>query len=358
MRILFLIPYPTSEAPSQRFRFEQYFSIMKQEGYVVRTQSFLNQRNWRLYYSAGRPIQKILAMLKGFMKRIQALAISTSFDIVFIHRELAPIGPPVFEWVIANVLRKKIIYDFDDAIWLTDREGESWLTKALRWRSKVGCICKWSYRVSCGNAYLAEYARNFNANVVINPTTIDTEDVHNPNLFNRVTDNSRISIGWTGSHSTLKYLAGIESILKELQGRHPHVSFLVIADRRPPLNLVRFEYRPWQKATEAADLMKIDIGIMPLPDDEWSKGKCGFKALQYMAMGIPCVVSPVGVNTTIVVHGETGFMATTHQEWVDCLEKLINDPSLRIRLGIKGRERVIKHYSVVSNTANFLALFA
>src|SRR6478609_7825407 len=182
MKILFLVPYPIGESPSQRFRFEQYFNILIQNGHSYHHQSFLDAEDWKLFFQKGRPATKLFFLLKGFFKRLLVLFQLGNYSIIFIHRELTPIGPPVFEWIISKVFKKKIIYDFDDAIWLTDRKNESWILKTLKWRSKVRSICQWSYKVSCGNEYLRSYARQFNKQVVYNPTTIDTENLHNSSL--------------------------------------------------------------------------------------------------------------------------------------------------------------------------------
>ncbi|MBX2967385.1 MAG: glycosyltransferase family 4 protein [Cyclobacteriaceae bacterium] len=357
MKVLFLIPYPLDNAPSQRFRFEQYFGMLADNETKHNTQVFLSQRDWTQLYQPGKNGLKIWMLLKGFLKRSLLLFKIPFYDFIFIHREAAPVGPPVFEWLIAKVFRKKIIYDFDDAIWLTDKKNENALERFIRFRSKVGLICNWSYKVSCGNEYLCNYTKQFTKNVVLNPTTIDTEFLHNPEKFHKK-PSDKITIGWTGSHSTLKYLKQIELVLSDLEQKYPQLQFLVIADKAPDLNLQRLVFIPWSKETEAGDLAQIDIGIMPLPDDDWSKGKCGFKALQYMAMEIPCVVSPVGVNTKIIEHGVNGYHATTAEEWIQYLEALIHDAALRKKMGEEGRKKVIDQYSVLSNTSTFLSLFS
>lgn len=354
-KILFLTPYPVDEAPSQRFRFEQYFKYLK-KNYSIQVQPFFLPSQWRALYSKGNTLRKSIQLLSSLTRRLCLLAHVRNFHYIFIHREAASIGPPILEWVIAKVLRKRIIYDFDDAIWLTDKISESKIERLIRWRSKVASICKWSYRISCGNEYLANYARQFNPNVVINPTTIDTENLHKPGVVPKENTNT-ITIGWTGSHSTLKYLKEIEVALQLLTKKYSHVQVLVIADRKPDLQIDNLVFLRWNKETEAEDLLKIDIGIMPLPDDEWSKGKCGFKALQYMAMEIPCVASPVGVNKKIIDPGINGLLAENVQEWIANLDYLINNPVAREQLGKAGRKKVINNYSVVSNTSNFLSLF-
>lgn len=301
-------------------------------------------------------------MVLAFIRTWLRLPAAIKADFIFIHREVVPVGPPLAEWILAKIFRKKIIYDFDDAIWMTDKIQESFLEKIIRWRSKVESICKWSYKVSCGNAYLADYAKQFNTQVIINPTTIDTHYLHNPSRFNKAIlrkakQMDGVVIGWTGSHSTLKYLEEIESVLIALENENPKLSFIVIADKPPTLKLKRLTFCKWSKETEISDLMLADIGIMPLPNNQWANGKCGFKALQYMALGIPAVVSPVGVNTTIITHGSNGFCCSSAKEWNESLVALIHNTELRNDIGVAGKERVMASYSVSSNSEIFRSLF-
>lgn len=358
-KILFLVPYPLAESPSQRFRFEQYFGLLQRHGYEFSVQSFLDSATWRAFFSSGNTLTKVKALFIGLVKRFIVLFKSPMYDFVFIHREVSPIGPPVFEWILAKILRRKIIYDFDDAIWLTDRQQESWILRIIKWRSKVSSICRWSYKVSCGNAYLCNYAAGFNRTVVYNPTTIDSENLHNPALYSLPDKTQpKIRIGWTGSHSTLKYLREIEVVLRKILYEYPYVEFIVIADQAPTLlGVPSAKFIPWNKETEIKDLLQFDIGIMPLPDDQWAKGKCGFKALQYMALKFPAIASPVGVNATIIQHGVNGLLCEGPQEWEEALRKLIEDSNLRKAMGDKGRQTVLENYSVLSNSANFLSLF-
>ena len=240
------------------------------------------------------------------------------------------------------------------------RQQESAIFRMAKWRRKVGTICRWAYKVSCGNEYLCNYASLFNKRVVYNPTTIDTENLHRC-LSNPGPDqaSNRIRIGWTGSHSTLKYLDEIQPVLHKILQEYPSVEFVVIADRPPSLDVgPRLKFVPWNSKTEIDDLLQFDIGIMPLPDDQWTKGKCGFKALQYMALELPAVVSHVGVNSRIINHGVNGFLCHSPEEWEIALKKLIEDSNLRKKMGTNRRKTVIENYSVLSNSANFLSLFA
>src|SRR5690606_20759282 len=155
----------------------------------------------------------------------------------------------------------------------------------------------------------------------------------------------------------LKYLYLLEKVLRDVQRKFVHVDLLVIADKPPEMHLPRIVFRPWSNETEILDLIQADIGIMPLPDDEWSKGKCGFKALQYMALEIPAVASNVGVNPVIIQDGRNGLLCANDGEWQSALEELITNPAWRKQLGLAGRETVTEHYSVSSNSENFRSLF-
>jgi glycosyltransferase involved in cell wall biosynthesis len=358
MRILFLIPYPPGQAPSQRFRFEQYLALLVQQGYYYHLAPFISQDTWAILYKPGHNLQKVAGIIGGFMKRISQLITASNYDYVFIHREAAPLGPPLLEWIIAKVLRKRIIYDFDDAIWLANISEANRLAAGLKFHHKVDSICRWAYRNSCGNAYLAAYARQFNHNTIINPTTIDTILLHN--RVRNQTASDKLVIGWTGTHSTLKYLEPIVPVLARLEAEGIDFEFRVISNQAPllsmPLKSLRFVQ--WRKETEIDDLLSFHFGLMPLEDDLWAQGKCAFKALQYLALGMPAVVSPVGMNTEVVQNDYNGYVCQTPDEWYTALRKLLVDTDLRIRLSKAARITVEQRYSVQSNASNFLQLFS
>ncbi len=352
IKILFLCPYPHDTAPSQRFRFEQFFRIMDDKGLKYKQYAFLSQWGWRILYAKGKSLAKAVAVLQGFLRRMIHLMMAVSYDYVLIHRELSPLGPPVFEWLLAKVFRKKVIYDFDDAIWLTD--SESRFINRMKFFGKVGQIIRWSYKASCGNQYLHDYAKGYNSRSFIIPTTIDTVFQHN-----KLVEHQRDLpvIGWTGSHSTMPYLMPIIPVIKKLQEIYGF-TFMVISNKDPKPELANYEFVRWDKHTEIQDLSRLNIGIMPLPDDKWAKGKCGFKALQYMALGVPAVVSPVGVNTKMIKENQNGYLCATTMEWEERLEQLIKDKELRRRLGASGRKFVVENYSTAAVATNFLELFS
>lgn len=350
-QVLLLLPYPLHLAPSQRFRVENFLPLFPAHSIRFHIQSFLDDKTYRQLYEGGNALTKVAGVITGYLKRFAILFTLSKYDFVLIHREAAPLGPPVFEWLIAKVLRKKFIYDFDDAIWIP--EGTSGLLRSLKSTWKIKWICRWAYKVAAGNDYLRQYASQFNNHVVLLPTCVDTGNVHN-----RCKDqlSQTVTIGWTGSHSTIKYLDIIEPVLKRIS-ESLNVPVIVISNKPPSFNFPQLQYIKWSEKWEIDDLLKINIGIMPLEHDTWSEGKCGFKIIQYLSLGIPAVASPVGVNRQLITDGENGYLCETLEEWEQALRRLIADEQLRVRLGAKGRQRIIDQYSVQANEGVFFSLF-
>jgi glycosyltransferase involved in cell wall biosynthesis len=387
MKVLFLFPYPSGTAASQRFRFEQYLDFLREEGVEYTLVPFLDEATWKILYKPGNTLQKAWGIGKGFLRRLGILFTVAQYDFVFIHREATPIGPPFMEWIIARIFRKRIIFDFDDAIWLPNTSENNRIAAKLKWHQKTASICRWAWKISAGNAYLADYARQCrnaelenslsettktplfnedgsevgihsefripNSEIIINPTTIDTTHLHN-RLKDQHTNN--LVIGWTGTHSTISYLEALVPVLAKLEKDYAF-TFLVISDRKPSFALQSLQYIPWNKATEADDLLRMNIGVMPLTDDPWSRGKCGFKALQYMALGIPALASPVGVNMEIIQPGVNGFLCQTPEDWENSIRQLLQTPDLRVNLGKAARQRIEERYSVQANRLTFLRFF-
>lgn len=354
-KILFLFPYPSHTAASQRFRFEQYLDVLAQNNYSVVLKPFLDEKTWKILYKRGFFWQKIVGILRGFARRFILLFSIYKYDFVFVHREASPIGLPFVEWFVCKIFRKKMIFDFDDAIWLPNTSEQNKIIAKLKFHQKTKYLCQWAYKVSAGNSYLASYAKQYNANVVINPTTIDTQHWHNPSLVQKKS-NPKPVVGWTGTHSTIAYLVALLPVLQKV-AEHQEFIFLVISDKKPDWQLKNMQFVAWNKETEIQDLAQMDIGLMPLTNDPWAKGKCGFKALQYMAMAIVPLVSPVGVNTEIIQDGFNGFLCDSLQDWENTLLQLLQDEQKRKNIGENARKSVITRYSILANTNNFKELF-
>ena len=204
-----------------------------------------------------------------------------------------------------------------------------------------------------GNQYLADYAKKTNQNVTIVPTTIDTEKYQ---VVEKNSENDLITIGWSGSFSTVPHLDTIREVFQEL-AKKENFRLKVIGTSTYEIPGVNIEAMAWKSESEVEDLTSIDIGIMPLPDDEWSKGKCGLKALQYMALGIPTICSPVGVNATIIEDGVNGFLASGKDEWIRKIKQLMNSVELRRKFGQAGRKTVEEKYSAKVVAPQVLKLF-
>lgn len=353
--ILFLLPYPLHRAPSQRFRVENFLFLLDEQNKTYTLAPFMTEHIWRIIYQKGNIMSKALGICQCFLKRWGlVLARANQYQYIYIHREAAPLGPPILEWFLAKVLGKKIIYDFDDAIWIPNISSENSIVALLKSFWKVASICKWSYKVSAGNNYLATYAQNSGAKQVLKiPTVVNTLSRYN--CLKKHHDGPLV-LGWTGSHSTLKFLDDVIPIIQELQTKY-EFTFLVIADKKPELKLKSWVFCPWNEQTEIEDLLKIDIGIMPLTQDKWSEGKCGFKLIQYLSLGIPAIAQSVGVNKLIVEHGVNGFMADTAAEWITSISSLLNDADLRQSMGMEGRRKVMEKYSIAAQKDAFLQLF-
>lgn len=352
VRVAFVVPLPEGISPGQRFRLENWFPYLEQAGIAVQYFPFFDQATVKILYAPGHTFQKIAGTLKGWLGRIKLLFCLRPYDYVFIYREAAPLGPPVLEWIMAKLLRKKLIFDFDDAIWIPQAENPM-----LRWLKcywKVKHICRWSWRVSAGNAYLADYAARYCAGTVTVPTVVDTVRQHN--RLKQHHDHTPVVIGWTGSHSTLKYLEMILPVLNKLYAQIPF-ELLVIADRPPSVFFPNIRFLQWKESTEIEDLLKIDIGIMPLEAAEWSEGKCGFKIIQYLALGIPAVATAIGVNLAIIDHNTTGFLCKDENDWLKGLSELLIFHSKRKEAGKAGRSQIIKRYSIQSQLQVMIQLF-
>ncbi|HEX9723805.1 MAG TPA: glycosyltransferase family 4 protein [Vicinamibacteria bacterium] len=341
MKILALVPSEKDVNPGQRFRIEQWEPLLKKRGVELTYAPFSFPALSRVLCQPGYRARKTSLMAAAFLRQTRSILRSRRFDLVYLFREASLIGPALIESLVA-LLRTPIVFDFDDAIFVPYKSPSNGYLSFLKFFGKTARVCKISRAVMAGNSYLAEYAKRYSDDVTIVPTTIDT-DVYRPEVRHRTRNNLPV-IGWTGSYSTIQYLLAVAPALARLAKQRPF-RLVVVGNAAPEIPGVTIEFRKWRSSTEVEDLADIDAGIMPLPDDPWSRGKCGLKALQYMALGIPPVVSPVGVNTEIVNDNVNGLVAGTEEEWIEKLRSLLTDPALRNRLGRAARQTVEERYS-------------
>jgi glycosyltransferase involved in cell wall biosynthesis len=340
VNVLVLEPYLYDTAPSQRFRIEQWARVLERERVHFTFRPFATPALDAVLYRPGFVRRKIVEILRGLAARVRMLDDLAPFDVVIIAREAAPLGPPIVERVIAR-RGVPIVYDFDDAIYLPNVSPANRVFGPLKWTHKTRGICALARHVTVGNEYLRRFAERHARRVSVLPTTIDLERfVPRPRHAGR----DPVTIGWMGSETTVPHLQAIHGTLRRLAERRRFMLH-VVSTRDVSLEGVDVRSTRWSVDREVDDLHGFDIAIMPLPDDPWTRGKCGTKLLLGMAVGVAGVASPVGVSTTIVEDGVNGFLAANEDEWIDKLSALIDSPALRASLGAAARRTIQARFS-------------
>jgi glycosyltransferase involved in cell wall biosynthesis len=343
-----LLPLYGRKAASTRYRMLQYLPWLEEAGIECHVAPLLDDEYLARRFATGRvPLGRVAA---GFLKRMATLRSVDRFDLVVVYAELFPYLPG---WVERLFLSPGIPYvvDLDDAFFLRYGEGSrigGWL-----YRRKFHDLFAGSRLVIAGNEYLAAHARRSTGRVEVVPTVVDTTKyapATGPGA------GSAFTIGWIGSPSTAPYLEPLAGVLRPFTSGGSRV--LLVGAGREALRGVGAERRDWSEDREVSDVREFDVGIMPLPDTPWARGKCGFKLIQYLACGVPAVASPVGVNAEIVADGVSGFLASTPLEWTQALERLRDDGALRQRLGDAGRASVERVFSLRTNGPRVAALLA
>ena len=340
MKVLAWVPYPLGIAPGQRYRIEQWAPYLRDLGIEVTFQAFATADLNRTLYQRGRWAAKAGGMAAGLARRFTQALQARAYDAVFLQREASLLGPAWSERLL-HARQPAIVYDFDDAIYLPYVSPTNRYLSYLKFPWKTRTLCRLAAAVMAGNDHLAAYAGRYNDRVFVVPSTVSMRE-YEPRP--EPAPGRLPVIGWTGSHSSVPYLALVREALQELRRRRPF-RLLLVGVEHYELPGLEVECRPWSAATEVRDLWDMDVGIMPLPDEPWARGKCGMKAIQYMGVGIPAVVSPIGANREIVVDGTTGFHAATSAEWIDRLDRVLADAELRRALGAAAREGVRARFS-------------
>lgn len=348
-RLLLLCPHPVGVAPGQRLKYEQYFGHFCENGYEVTVSPFMTNRLWEIVYKKGRYSEKIFWTLAGYLIRARDLLRLPFYDGAYVCLWVTPFGSSFFER-FARLLSKRLIYDIDDLVFLGKSSDANWFVSMLKGRSKIHYLMKSADHVITCTPYLDDYVRKFNSRTTDISSTIDTE-TYRPRPAH---DNSkRLILGWSGSHSTARYLMLLKDVLMDLK-RTLDFELLVIGSQDLDLGELKFRAIPWRLATEVADLQQIDIGLYPLPNDDWVHGKSGLKALQYMALGIPTVATAVGANFRVIEDGVSGYLVRDEAQWAEKIALLAKDPSLRDRIGGAARNRVVERFSVSANRGAYL----
>jgi glycosyltransferase involved in cell wall biosynthesis len=351
-KILVLCPHPVGYAPGQRLKYEQYFDHWRANGYDITVSPFMSERMQKIVYKKGYFLEKIFWTFCGYMRRFFDLFRIRNYDLVYSFLWVTPFGPPVFEWMVAK-LSKKIVFDIDDLVYMKNARADKWYTSLFKGREKPIFLMKKADHVITCTPYLDEFVRKYNTRTTDISSTINTA-TYIP--VNKYENRGPVTLGWSGSHSTIRYLTLLHPILKELR-KEIDFKLLVMGEANFTLDGIDVEAHPWTEAKEIETLQRMDIGLYPLPlDEQWVYGKSGLKALQYMALGLPVVATAIGANFRVVEDGKTGFLVTTPEEWLKKLKLLITNPELRRSLGTKSRDRVEQFYSIRANAPVYLKI--
>jgi glycosyltransferase involved in cell wall biosynthesis len=352
MKVLALSPVPF-EGAGCRYRVAQYIPYLAEQGIDLTVAPFYDSEFFSLVYRPGQYLRKARLFLRQTLGRVRTLLRHARYDLVLVYREALPVGPPAVE-ALLDVLKVPLVFDFDDAVFLPNTSEANRRIAALKYPQKTSAIIRRSAEVIAGNEYLADYARRFNASVHVIPTAIDVT-----RFVPRATPRppgTPLVVGWIGTPTTVRYLSPLEPILRELSMSHALRFRIAGATSDVRIDGVEIDNVPWSLETEVDLFNGCDIGVYPLPDDEWARGKCGFKAIQFMSCAVPVVASPVGVNREIIQDGVNGFLAGTADEWRTKLGALLGDAALRHRIGAAGRVTIEERYSLQVNAPRVAAV--
>ena len=350
MRVLALVKYG-SQAASTRQRFMQFESALAEAGIEVDYSPLLGNDHMGRLVRGDRPSPTSTAA--GYLRRVRALLGARRYDILWIYSETFPYLPGLFER-LPSLVGKPIVYDIDDAIFhMYGGEAASPLVRRLLNR-KLEPLLRTASACCCGNAYLQKYAARFCSDSIVVPTVVDTE-IYKPR---QTGTNDPLVIGWIGSPSTWCNVEPILPLLVEVAlERGVKVRAIGAGHKAAGVSFPGLESVDWCEETEVDEVRKMDIGIMPLLDLPFQRGKSGYKLIQYMACGLPVIASPIGVNSEIVEPGANGLLATNPEEWRKGLHRLIDDARLRRRMGAAGRERAVARYSLATQAPRLIELF-
>ena len=347
MRCLLLSRYNRLGA-SSRVRTYQYLKYLEDHGVQVTIAPLVGDDYVENLYAGRR--KKWGAITRAYLERMKNVFRSSRFDLLWVERELFPWLPA---FGIRFLVHRSIPYvvDYDDAVFHRYEACPNFLLRTLL-RSKIDYAMRHAKLIIAGNSYLADRALRAGAEKVeILPSVVDLERY----FVVPPRPRERFTIGWIGSPATKQYLHLVAPALADLC-KDDRTRVVLVGAGSIELPGVPVEILPWSEETEVASIQDFDVGIMPLPDDAWTRGKCGYKLIQYMACGRPVVASPVGVNSQIVEENLNGFIVRTTEEWVRALTSLRNNPSLREKMGEAGRKKVEDHYCLQVTAPRLLSL--
>jgi len=343
VRVLVLTPYRYGEAPGPRSSIELWERVLRPAGITYDYAPFESENLHEIIYEPDHTAEKVTEMLRCYARRVLQMRRLRDYDAVLVYREAALIGPALLERIVAA--RKPIIYQLDDPLYIPYRSPSNGYLSYLKVFGKVGTICRLASVTIVNSRQHRQYAERFTSSIVEVPSVVDGEEYsyepRNPRA-------KPVCIGWSGSHSTRDRLHEIGDVLADVS-RRDDVTMRFIGSTTFDLPGVAHEARSWNPKTEVEDLRSFDIGLVPLPTDGWTKRKFYLKLVQYMALGIPAVATPLGSNPDVIQHGVNGFLARTPADWRRALQRLVDDDELRARMGEAAAHTAHARYTLQAN---------
>jgi glycosyltransferase involved in cell wall biosynthesis len=349
MKVLALASYPV-EMAATRYRLVQFVAPLAERGIELIIKPFIDSGLSTSIYKRSQLPRTALGLAGAAVRRLGQVWQARSADVLLVQREAMMFGPPVIEWLATKASRCPMVLDLDDATYVSYTSPTyGRMGSALKWFSKTDDLIRWAKVVTCGNRTIADYVRAKGAKAVIIPTVVETERFRP--AAPSIRSSEGVVLGWIGTHSTFPFLEMIFPALEELSRTHSFKLKVIGAGKREiKIPGVEVEALDWSMEREVEDFQSFDIGLYPINAEtygsEWVAGKSGFKAIQYMAVGVPYVVTPIAACGEIGEAGVTHFSATTESDWRESLAKLISDEDARRRMGEAGRRHALAHYTV------------
>jgi glycosyltransferase involved in cell wall biosynthesis len=353
-RLLVLCPFPHGVAAGQRLKYEQYFDDWRAQGWEIEISPFMDRAMWDIVYAPGNLAGKALGTVRGHLRRLRDLLRIRRYDLVYVFMWVTPFGTAIMERLVRSLARH-LVFDVEDNVVLDSGASNQHLvnpvTRFLKGPGKARYLIRTADHVITSSPFLNDDCLKINARKACTYITssIDTDRFQPATPYS---NERRVTIGWTGTFSSKVYLDLLAGVFQQL-ARRVDFRLRVIGNFDYALPGVDLEVIRWSAEEEVAQLQALDIGVYPLPIDDWVLGKSGLKAIQYMAFGLPTVATEVGTTPRIIRDGENGLLVRTEAEWLDALERLVRDPALRRRLGEAARRDAVAKYSIKAVAAEY-----
>jgi L-malate glycosyltransferase len=343
-KILFVCPYPVGQQAGQRFKYEQYFNLFKKNNFNVEVSPFIHPILWKVLYKKGNYFKKFVFSVYGYLRRIYQIPFLKKYDAIYIFMWVVPIGGNLIEKIYLKT-SNKVIYDIEDNILINFKKKNN-LISVLRSEKKITFLIKNSDFIITSSPMLSKTCENIAGGLNKVEYISASIQLNKYQPIKKHIKKNKIVIGWTGTHSSKKYLDILKNVFIEIKKKYPKSEIKIISNFNYQINNIEINNTSWSKETEIKDLLEIDIGIYPLSLDKWVEGKSGLKALQYMALGIPVVATSIGMSKKIIDNMKNGILVNNKdKEWVNAIELLIQDYNLRNLIGNNSRKTVYENYS-------------